>query len=221
MEVLFVGNLVQDLFSRRLKRLREEKGITMVELASIIGMSQATISEWEKGNKFPRAGALQELANYFDVPMEYFFKEKVFPIVDMVNIPLYPSMTAGALSIVDGLSDEEVEFMKLPTRFLGEYSNEEDLIAFRVREESMNLLFPYGSPVVAKKVAQDEVKDGDIVVYCFDDEHAIGRFRRNELKEVFVFSSESTTFFHDIVIPFNAKSNVQIIAKLIWYGVSI
>ena len=215
-----MGNLVQDLFSRRLKRLREEKGVTMVDLASIIGMSQATISEWEKGNKFPRAGALQELANYFNVPMEYFFKKKVFPIVDMVNIPLYPSMTACALSIVDGLSDEEVEFMKLPASFLGEYSKE-DLIAFQVREESMNLLFPNGSPVVAKKVVQDEVEDGDIVVYCIDYEHAIGRFRKNELREVIVFSSESTTFFHDIVIPFNAKSNVQIIAKLVWYGVSI
>lgn len=82
-------NPVQDLFSRRLKRLRERKEVTMVDLPAAISMSQATISEWEKENKFPRSSALQQLAKYFNVPMEYFFKEDAHLKVEMINIPLY------------------------------------------------------------------------------------------------------------------------------------
>lgn len=215
-------NLVQDLFSRRLKRLRRKKGVTMVEVADTIGMSQATISEWEKGNKFPRAGALQQLANYFNVPMEYFFKENAFPTVDLVNIPFYMSISAAALSIIEGISDDGVEFIKIPTNFLKDYLGEEGVIAFTMEQDRMDLLFPSESTVVAKAVEQDEVKDDDIVVYFFNDEYTVGRFRRNELQKVVIFSPESTNKNHyDIVIPLTAEQDVKIIAKVIWYGVSI
>lgn len=215
-------NLVQDLFSRRLKRLRRKKGVTMVELAEMIGMSQATISEWEKGNKFPRSGALQQLANYFDVPMEYFFKESALPTVDLVNIPFHMSISAAALSIVGEASDDGAEFIKIPTNFLNNYSGEESLIAFIMEQDRMDLLFPRQSTVIAKAVKQGEVKNDDIVVYFFNGEYTVGRFRKNKFQEAIIFSPESTNKSHyDIVIPLAAKHDVTIIAKVIWYGVSI
>ncbi|MEK4711348.1 XRE family transcriptional regulator [Sporosarcina sp. FSL K6-5500] len=215
-------NLVQGLFSRRLKRLRERNKITMVELAEAIGMSQATISEWEKGNKFPRAGALQQLAHYFDVPMEYFFKENAYPIAETVNIRCLPSISAGVLSLTDGIECDEIEFIKLPVSFLGEHSKDEDLIAFKVNGESMNLLFPDGSPIVALQIGRDKLENGDIAVYCFGNEYAVRRYRRIEQQQVIVLSPESTNkSFHDCIVPFKAESGLEIIAKIIWYGVSV
>lgn len=215
-------NLVQELFSRRLKRLRERNKVTMVELAEAIGMSQATISEWEKGNKFPRAGALQQLANYFDVPMEYFFKENSFPTVETITIPCLPSISAASLSFLYDIKSDEIEFIKLPASFLGEYTKDKKMIAFKVREESMDLLFPEGSTIVAKKIGRDDLIDGDIAVYCFDNEYAVRRYRRIETQEVIVLSPVSTDKrFHDRIVPFKTEDDLEIIAKIIWYGVTI
>lgn len=215
-------NSVQDLFSRRLKGLREESGITMVELARVIGMSQATISEWEKGNKFPRAGALQGLARYFDVPMEYFFKEKVFLMTEMLNIPLHATISQNTLTVIDDFSNGKVKYIKLPTSFLGSYSKEKNLQAFLVPDDSMNLLFPQGSTIITNKINQTDLIDEDIVIYFFEDDYSIGRFRKNEERKVFLFKPESTNpLRYDRIIPFVEMKNVEIIAKVIWYGVSI
>lgn len=213
---------VQELFSRRLRRLRERKDVTMVELAHTIGMSQATISEWEKGNKFPRSGALQQLAIYFNVPMEYFFKEDAFLKVAMVNIPVYRSIMLGKHSNVEGLDYEEVEYIGLPESSLARYSEDEEFIAFDVIENSMSLLFPRTSLIVGIRLNQEEVKDGDIVLYCYDNKCDIRRFRRSEQHEVIVLSPESSNKnLFDTIIPFNIAADLEIIAKVIWYDVLI
>ncbi len=217
-----MANLIQELFSRRLKRLRERNKVTMVELAEAIGMSQATISEWEKGRKFPRSGALQQLANYFVVPMEYFFKENSFPTVKTITIPCLPSISAASLLLTDDIESDEIEFIKLPASFLGGYLKDKKLIAFNVNGESMDLLFPEGSTIVAQKIERDDLIDGDIAVYCFDNEFAVRRYRRIEQQEVIVLSPESTDkSLHDCIVPFEAESNLEIIAKIVWYGVSV
>lgn len=215
-------NAVQDLFSKRLKELREESGITMVELAGVLGMSQATISEWEKGNKFPRAGALQGLAIHFNVPMEYFFKEEILLVAETVKIPLYTNAVQSTQSLCNGISDKKVEYIKLPASFLGSYYNEEGLEAFVVLEDGMDQLFPNGSTIVVKKVEQMDLADGDIVVYFFEDAYAIRRFRKNDGEKVFLFKPESTNpLLYDIVIPFEEIGNVEVVAKVIWYGVLV
>jgi len=213
---------VQDLFSIRLKGLREESGITMVELAGVLGMSQATISEWEKGNKFPRAGALQGLAHYFDVPMEYFFKEEVFLAAEMVNISLHTTISQRTLTTIDDFSDEKVKYIKLPISFLGPYSKEETLHAFVVPGDSMNHLFPKGSTIIVKRIDCADVIDGDVIVYFSGEDYAIGRFRKNEADKVYLLKPESTNPLHyDVVIPFEENHKIEGIAKVIWYGVSV
>lgn len=212
-----MSNPVQELFSRRFKLLREMKKVTMVEVADAIGMSQATISEWEKGNKFPRSGALQQLAIYFNVPMEYFFKGDAYLLVEMINIPLYRPK-----SINVDLECYEVEHIALPLRSLMGYSKDENFIAFDVLEESMDLLFPGKSQIVGIKSGLEELKDGDIVLYNLDNKYDIRRFKKNEEHEVYVLSPESSNkSFFDIIIPYNALGELEIVAKVIWYGVLI
>lgn len=207
-------NAVQNLFSKRLKGLREESGMTMVELAGILDMSQATISEWEKGNKFPRAGALQGLANHFDVPLEYFFKEEVLLVMETVSIPLHTTSKA--------FMDEKVKYIKLPTSFLGAYAKDDNLNAFVVTCDCMDLLFPKGSTIIVKRIEQADLVDGNIVVYFLDDEYALGRFVKNDAEQVFLFKPESTNpLLFDTVIPFEKTESIEVFAKVIWYEVLV
>ena len=50
-----------------IRELRKKKGIQQKELASIIGVAQPTVSDWESGRKDPSGERLKKLAQYFDV----------------------------------------------------------------------------------------------------------------------------------------------------------
>lgn len=59
------------LFSDRLKNLREEKKMLAKELASSLNVEPATITNWEKGKRFPREDMLIRIADFFDCTTDY------------------------------------------------------------------------------------------------------------------------------------------------------
>lgn len=50
-----------------IRELRKKAGIQQKELALIVGVSQPTLSDWEKGKKDPAPENLKKLAEYFNV----------------------------------------------------------------------------------------------------------------------------------------------------------
>lgn len=51
--------------------LRKEKNMSMKELATAIGVTEATISRWENEKTNPRMGQVQKMADYFGVTKSY------------------------------------------------------------------------------------------------------------------------------------------------------
>lgn len=45
-----------------IKKLREDKGLSQIQLADKIGVGQSTVSTWETGDSLPRADKLPQLA---------------------------------------------------------------------------------------------------------------------------------------------------------------
>lgn len=60
-----------EIFSERLKELREEKGLSQSQLSKETGLSQAGISLWEDGLRVPNAQVIILLAQYFKVTSDY------------------------------------------------------------------------------------------------------------------------------------------------------
>jgi len=58
-------------FKERLKDLRKSKGLSQVELAKRIGMSKSTIGAYETGDITPSLEALNVLADFFNVNINY------------------------------------------------------------------------------------------------------------------------------------------------------
>lgn len=58
-------------FSERLMQLRKEKGFNQKYLATYMGVSQVSISNWERGFKEPNFQVLKDLANLFGVSCDY------------------------------------------------------------------------------------------------------------------------------------------------------
>ena len=55
----------------RLKELRKAKGLTQSELAKVIGYSSLSYARYEKGEREPDIRTLCELADYFNVSVDY------------------------------------------------------------------------------------------------------------------------------------------------------
>ncbi len=54
-----------------LKKLRESKGLSQQKLASLIGVSRSTVAMWESGKSQPSLEMLVELAQLFEVSVDY------------------------------------------------------------------------------------------------------------------------------------------------------
>lgn len=62
---------VSKLFAVRIRELRKSKKLTQRELGELIGSKKSVINNWELRGSIPHASILCQLADYFDVSVDY------------------------------------------------------------------------------------------------------------------------------------------------------
>lgn len=55
------------IFSRNLKRIMEDRGVSRKDIANVLGISYFTVTDWVNGKKFPRMDKVELIANYFGI----------------------------------------------------------------------------------------------------------------------------------------------------------
>jgi len=63
--------MIDNNFGKRLKELRIENNLNLIELANYIGVGKSTISNWELGQNEPTLSSLIKLANFFKVSIDF------------------------------------------------------------------------------------------------------------------------------------------------------
>lgn len=61
---------MKNLFSKNLKSLRLDKGLSQKKLATMIDVSQQCISEWENGNNEPTLTSLWKLSDVLEITID-------------------------------------------------------------------------------------------------------------------------------------------------------
>lgn len=56
-------------FNKKLKKLREEKGLSQAELAKMAGVSQTAISDVETGSKMPKLDTAMKICKALNVKL--------------------------------------------------------------------------------------------------------------------------------------------------------
>ena len=59
------------MLNERLKKAREEKGLSQIEMASKIGVSQAAYCYYEQGLRIPSLGVAKILCNVLNVSLDW------------------------------------------------------------------------------------------------------------------------------------------------------
>lgn len=63
--------MINNLFGKILRQLREERNISQSALGKILGFCNQTVSCWESGKREPDLDTLVEIAKYFEVTVDF------------------------------------------------------------------------------------------------------------------------------------------------------
>ena len=106
-------------FSERLKELRRQVGLTQVDVAEKLGISQPAYASWERGIKKPTQENLVKIAQILNVSVDYLVGNSEEKSDELDNIELLFRMNSK------GLTDEEkADFKKELIEFMEERKRE-------------------------------------------------------------------------------------------------
>lgn len=93
-------------FSERLKKLRKDAGLTQVDVAEKLGISQPAYASWERGIKKPTQENLVKIAKLFNASIDTLVSNDKTDGIDLSEVELLFRTTS------DNMSNEEKEVFK-------------------------------------------------------------------------------------------------------------
>ena len=88
----------------RIKELREQHHVSQKELADKLGLNQSAISNYEKGISKPNIDIMLQIADFFNVSLDYLIKRKTKPY-ELGNLTV---SQLELLDLIKNLSDKQI-----------------------------------------------------------------------------------------------------------------
>lgn len=66
---------LREIIAANISSLRNEKKITQIKLAEMLNYSDKAVSKWERGESLPDISVLKQIADYFEVTVDYLLSE--------------------------------------------------------------------------------------------------------------------------------------------------
>lgn len=162
--------------SSRLKKLREEKGLSQEEVAKIVGVSREAVTFWETGRTKP-IRKLKELSALYNVSADYILGKSDLPLSNEVPVsaainryPIIGTVKCGP----DGLAYEYLDGFFATSE---EYSG--DIRGFKCKGDSMKGEGINDGDIVLVRI-QPDVENGELAVVVINgDEGTLKRIRKD------------------------------------------
>lgn len=172
----------KEILASNLQKLMDRESITQKDIAVIAGVSQQSVSNWLAGKLMPRMGAIEKIAEYFDVAKSDLLEMKDGYESKATRIPVLGTVKAGIpITAVQEILDYEE--ISSETARCGEY------FALRIKGDSMEPRMHEGDVVIVKQ--QSTVDSGQIAIVLVNGDEATVkkvRFRNNGI-ELIAFNS--------------------------------
>lgn len=162
---------------KRLKMLREEKGLTQKDLAEKLSLTPKAISFYELGSREPSGDALIRMAHILGTTTDYLLGNSIIKEADQkvsrgVRIPVLGRVVAGIpIEAVEEILDYEEITPELAAT--GEF------FALKIRGHSMDPRMMEGDVVIVRR--QDDVESGDVAIVLVNgNEATVKRVKKQE-----------------------------------------
>ncbi|MBK3493481.1 helix-turn-helix domain-containing protein [Viridibacillus sp. YIM B01967] len=166
---------MESIISANLKRILTEYNLNQNELARIAGVSESAAGKWILGKSTPRMGAIQKIADHFNLPKSYILQENPTNLIETspqtVRIPILGTIACGdpilAEENIEGFMYEIAD--SLPSG---------NLFGLIAKGNSMEPTIPNGSKVLIRE--QNFIEYGEIsaVLLNGDTEATLKRVKK-------------------------------------------
>lgn len=97
--------------TKNILSLLNEKGISANKLQVACGLPNNAITNWKKGFANPSAKALEKIADYFNLPISYFYEdhEEIKKALPKINEVTLSQEEQELFNLILSLTDEEVQ----------------------------------------------------------------------------------------------------------------
>lgn len=183
----------QSELGRKIKELREKKGLTQLDLATSLNLSDKTISKWETGRGYPDITFMEKIASVFSISLgELYTGEEVKNSNisgNMMKTSFYVCPVCGNSIISQGetsLSCHGITLKKLEKNPL----DEEHSVSFEVVEDEYFITIHH--PMTKERhisfiatLSPDRVK----FMKLYPEENAETRVKMNGVREILFYSN--------------------------------
>ncbi|MEK4181758.1 XRE family transcriptional regulator [Aeribacillus sp. FSL K6-1121] len=165
----------REILSENLQKLIKERGIDQRALAAYLNVSDATVSYWINGDKYPRIDKIQKIADFFNVPKSRLTEEQPNNLVNIAP-PTIPIPILGKIACGEPiLANENIENYIFKSR---ESLPSGEVFGLIAKGDSMEPTIPNGAIVLIR--AQPDVENGEIaaVLVNNDEEATLKRIKK-------------------------------------------
>ena len=149
----------------RLKKLRQNRKLLQKDVATAINVGRSTYVKYENGDSEPSMKILIQLANYFDVTVDYLLENDTQNKKTQkgVQIPVFGSVAAGIpISAIEDIIDWE--------EITEDMAHSGEYFGLVIHGDSMEPKFSTGDVVIVR--AQPTAETGDISIVMIGGEDA-------------------------------------------------
>ena len=160
---------IRSIFVNNLKRLMLANGKSQLDLSDDLNIKQQTISTWMVGKAYPRAEALQKLADYFDVSItDLVGEDKGGLTPGVVRVNVYSALGASRDNM------DVIGVVEVASR----HARNGELIALKIKGDANAPKIDNGDIVI---IRLGEVANSDmVVVQVGSDDAIVRRYTHNE-----------------------------------------
>jgi repressor LexA len=194
-----------------LKKLREQRGFNMKEIAIKLGIPYTTYVGYEKGEREPNSAVLIKIANYYNTSVDFilgvtttqdiFSIPNIIPIPKTKNVPLLGTIACGEPILAEENIENYVTVdMKANVDF-----------ALKCKGDSMINARIFDGDIVYIH-SQPDVENGEIAAVLIDNEATLKKVHKYTNKLVL---SPCNPMYDDLVYTEEQLNDIRILGKAV------
>ena len=208
------------MFAQRIKELRKERKMTQRQLADILFVDCSSVTKWETGKSNPDFKKQQELANFFNVSIDYLLGNSDTPTLpDKKAIPQYPNIREIRLKkfpIIGKIACGKPIFANedKESYIMADMDISADFCLIASGDSMINARINAGDIVFVREASI--VDNGDIAAVIIDDEATLKRVYYYPEQDKLVLNAENAKYPPFVYVG-EELDHIRILGKAVYF----
>ena len=205
--------------AENIRKFRTDADLTQAKLADLVGVTRATVTQWETGWSQPRMGAVEKLSEVLGVSMSELVDDSNIKRVPGAITPTEPRKAylplLGKVHAGDAQEPQVLdERISLPYEV---WERHRDGYFLQVEGQCMSKIYPEGSYILIDPMQRPT--NGSIAVVSIDGADYVMR-RLYKGSSVLVLSPDSWEAGYEDIVIAGDDHTVEIVGSVVWFQAS-